>query len=190
VELLVRSEGREERVTLENHEGRLRACVGERTYLLDRAGRGPAWSLIVDGVQSELVVLERARSAGSTHYWVSEGGRGCEVAVFEPLAFLAQRGGVSSGAGTAAVVKAYMPGRVVSVLLAEGAAVRRGQGVVVLEAMKMENEILAESDGVLAKVWVEPGQAVEGGDPLFELAPATEPPPEPNEHQEDVERSG
>jgi pyruvate/2-oxoglutarate dehydrogenase complex dihydrolipoamide acyltransferase (E2) component len=61
---------------------------------------------------------------------------------------------------------------------------------VVLEAMKMENEILAESDGVLAKVWVEPGQAVEGGDPLFELAPATEPPPEPNEHQEDVERSG
>jgi biotin carboxyl carrier protein len=62
-----------------------------------------------------------------------------------------------------------MPGRVVAVLVEPGAEVRRGQGVVVLEAMKMENEIQAESDGVVRTLHVEPGQAVEGGDPLFDL---------------------
>ena len=62
-----------------------------------------------------------------------------------------------------------MPGRVVAVLVGEGEPVRAGQGVVVLEAMKMQNEIQAEHDGVVKRVCVEPGQAVEGGDLLFEL---------------------
>ncbi len=65
-----------------------------------------------------------------------------------------------------------MPGRVVALLVDEGDEVEPGQGVVVLEAMKMENEIAAEHGGVVTKVHVEPGQAVEGGDPLFELGPA------------------
>ena len=42
--------------------------------------------------------------------------------------------------------------------------------ICVLEAMKMENEIQAERDGVLAKIHVASGQAVEGGDPLFDIA--------------------
>jgi pyruvate carboxylase subunit B len=62
-----------------------------------------------------------------------------------------------------------MPGRVVAVLVEEGAAVTAGQGVVVLEAMKMENEIRAEADGTVAKIFVQPGQAVDTGNPLFEL---------------------
>jgi biotin carboxyl carrier protein len=62
-----------------------------------------------------------------------------------------------------------MPGRVVAVLAEEGARVEAGQGVVVLEAMKMENEIRAERAGTLARLHVRPGQAVEGGDPLFEV---------------------
>jgi biotin carboxyl carrier protein len=62
-----------------------------------------------------------------------------------------------------------MPGRVVAVLAAEGEAVEAGQGVVVLEAMKMENEIRAEHAGTVGRLFVQPGQAVEGGDPLFEL---------------------
>ena len=45
-----------------------------------------------------------------------------------------------------------------------------GQGLVVLEAMKMKNEIQAESAGVIGKILVEKDQAVEGGDPLVEIA--------------------
>jgi biotin carboxyl carrier protein len=44
-----------------------------------------------------------------------------------------------------------------------------GQGVLVLEAMKMENEIRAEHEGTVTKIHVQPGQAVDLGNPLFEL---------------------
>jgi pyruvate carboxylase subunit B len=50
-----------------------------------------------------------------------------------------------------------------------GDQVRAGQGVVVLEAMKMENELKAETDGVVARVLVESGQAVEKGTVLVEF---------------------
>jgi biotin carboxyl carrier protein len=60
-------------------------------------------------------------------------------------------------------VVALMPGRVVRVLAAEGDAVEAGQGVVVVEAMKMENEIAAPRTGRVASVAVRSGQPVEGG---------------------------
>ena len=62
-----------------------------------------------------------------------------------------------------------MPGRVVAILAEVGAPVIAGQGIIVLEAMKMQNEILAEADGTIKAIYVQSGQAVEGGDPLFEL---------------------
>ena len=60
-------------------------------------------------------------------------------------------------------VTAPMPGRVVKLLAPEGTAVTRGDGIIVLEAMKMENELKAPRDGVVASVRVEEGQGVEGG---------------------------
>ena len=50
-----------------------------------------------------------------------------------------------------------------------GEVVEAGQGLLVLEAMKMENEIRAERAGVVRRFLVEPGQPVESGDPLFEV---------------------
>jgi len=62
-----------------------------------------------------------------------------------------------------------MPGRVVVIMVEEGDTVAAGQGLVVLEAMKMENEIQAESAGIVRRVHVTAGQAVEGGDLLFDI---------------------
>jgi biotin carboxyl carrier protein len=70
----------------------------------------------------------------------------------------------SEGAGQRVV--APMPGKVVAVLAAVGQAVEPGAGLVVLEAMKMENEFRATSGGVVAEVHVAPGQAVNAGDLL------------------------
>jgi biotin carboxyl carrier protein len=58
---------------------------------------------------------------------------------------------------------------VVAILAAEGVHLEAGTGVVVLEAMKMENEIQIEHAGVVKRLAVEVGQAVEAGDLLFEL---------------------
>lgn len=68
-----------------------------------------------------------------------------------------------------AVLKAPMPGLVVRVLVAPGAQVAPGQGLVVLEAMKMENELLAPAGGTVRAVPVTPGQAVEKGQVLVEF---------------------
>ncbi|HEX9288785.1 MAG TPA: biotin/lipoyl-containing protein [Anaeromyxobacteraceae bacterium] len=56
-----------------------------------------------------------------------------------------------------------MPGKVVKVLARAGDAVKEGQGIVVVEAMKMENELKSPKDGTVVEVHVVEGQAVEGG---------------------------
>jgi biotin carboxyl carrier protein len=69
----------------------------------------------------------------------------------------------STGADGPVPISAPMPGRVVKVLATEGTAVTRGDGIIVLEAMKMENELKAPRDGIVTSVLVEEGQGVQGG---------------------------
>lgn len=66
-------------------------------------------------------------------------------------------------------IVAPMPGLVLKVEVEVGQAVRAGQGVVVVEAMKMENELKAPSDGVVASIAVQPGQTVDKGATLIIL---------------------
>ena len=63
-----------------------------------------------------------------------------------------------------------MPGRVVKVLVARGDAVKIGQGLVVLEAMKMENEVRCRLGGTVMEVHVIEGTAVEANAPLVTLS--------------------
>ena len=74
-------------------------------------------------------------------------------------------------AGSAGAVKitAPMPGKILEIKVAEGVAVKKGDPVVVLEAMKMENEIYAGEDGVVATVEVSVGDMVEGGAVLITM---------------------
>ena len=67
------------------------------------------------------------------------------------------------------IVTAAMPGNVKRILKAEGDSVVAGEGVVVLEAMKMENELQAPRDGTVRQIFVTEGASVEAGALLFEL---------------------
>ena len=58
-------------------------------------------------------------------------------------------------------ILSQMPGRIVRVLVAEGDTVEEGQGIAIVEAMKMENEITTDKAGKVTKIAVEPGQTVE-----------------------------
>lgn len=66
-------------------------------------------------------------------------------------------------------VKAPMPGKILTVKTEEGKPIKKGEVVVVLEAMKMENEIYASEDGVVASVNVASGDMVESGDTLITI---------------------
>ncbi len=75
----------------------------------------------------------------------------------------------ASGSAGSITVDAPMPGKILSVKASVGAAVKKGDVILVLEAMKMENEVVAPSDGTVASINVSAGDAVEAGDTLATL---------------------
>lgn len=170
MELIVRQGEREERVRIRRDDGGYEVTVGERIYRVDALPARPGlYSLRIDGAHSIIHHQEAAvRRRGEGTYWVSTPQGAGPVEVLDPLAHLAAQSH-SQGGKRRQRVDAYMPGRVVAVLVEEGAEVAAGQGIVVLEAMKMENEIRAEHEGVISKIHVQPGQAVDTGNPLFEM---------------------
>lgn len=91
-------------------------------------------------------------------------GERLEVDVVDPRA--ARRRGPGSQVEGRQTLKAAMPGKVVRVLVTEGDAVEAGQGVVVVEAMKMQNEVKSPKAGTVVKVAVAEGATVNGGDVL------------------------
>ncbi len=124
------------------------------------------FSLLLDGHSREMVLAGRR---GTVH--VSLDGESIEVEVFDEVSrALSEFGG---GAGTGSLdVAAPMPGVVVSIPVAVGDRILAGQAVVVLEAMKMQNELSAESDGIVERVDVKVGDSVAGGAVLVVLKPA------------------
>lgn len=76
---------------------------------------------------------------------------------------------VSSGVAGTVKVTAPMPGKILKVVAKEGQTVKKGQALIVLEAMKMENEIVAPQDGTVASINVSMGVSVESNDVLATL---------------------
>lgn len=96
--------------------------------------------------------------AGHTYHVVIEDER-------ERAAHAAER----SSAGSGGTVTSVMPGVVVAVLVRRGQQVEEGESLLILEAMKMQNEIVAPCAGLVAAVHVEEGRAVGTGDKLVTL---------------------
>ena len=96
-------------------------------------------------------------------------GRAVEVRLAPPPTVESAVRHASPG-GPVARVEAPMPGTVIDVRVVEGARVEAHQPLVVLEAMKMENPVTAPADGRVERVLVKPGQSVQRGEPLVELA--------------------
>ena len=84
-----------------------------------------------------------------------------------PAAAPAPAPAASAAAASADAVPCPMPGTVFGIKKNVGDAVKKGEAVVVLEAMKMENDIPAPKDGVVKAIYVKKDQTVSTGDPLF-----------------------
>jgi biotin carboxyl carrier protein len=163
--------GAEQEVTVEKLDGgRYRVGYGGSTRVVDArrvagGGRAATWSLVPEGGgRAALVDVDGALpDVTVTAYGVSlplkvaDARRKLAGVVTRP-----QSGGPLS-------VKSPMPGKVVKVLVRAGGEVKAGQGIVVVEAMKMENELKAPRDGKVKEVQVKEGQAVEAGQTLATL---------------------
>lgn len=165
MDLIVRHGEREEKVRVRRIDDEYEVTIGDRVYHVDAtAVRNGVRSLRIDGAQHEVSVR---RLNGDWSVVTLQGA--VAVAVTDPLTHLANQTRGTKGGRRRQRVDAYMPGRVVAVLVQEGDEVASGQGILVLEAMKMENEIRAEHEGKITKLHVQPGQAVDTGNPLFEM---------------------
>jgi biotin carboxyl carrier protein len=145
--------------------GALEVRVEGRAASVDVVPLASQLSVRVDGVVVDLTTEGTPPEIGA----VASGHRSYVRVESERMraAEHAKRG--KSGDGDK-VVKSPMPGRVVKVLVAKGDAVQLGQALIVVEAMKMENEIRAKGAATVAEVHVAAGEAVEGSAKLVTLA--------------------
>ena len=145
-----------------------RVTVGGRTVpaALGRMPGTPLRQLSVDGRPETLVMLPSGRG----QWVVGMRGERWEVEVVDERTrhIRSLTGGADRQRGAGAL-RAPMPGLVVRVLVEPGQAVSQGGGVVVLEAMKMENELKAAADGTVRTVRVGTGEPVEKGQVLVEF---------------------
>ena len=159
--------------------------VGDRTYVVELGPEGasidgrpvkadlehlegsPVRSLLVDGASYRVA----ARRTGSESWDLHLRGRRIRAAVVdERTRVIREMTGAGSGPTGPRPIVAPMPGLVVRVEVAEGDVVKAGQGVVIVEAMKMENELTTAADAVVRRVHVKEGQTVEKDQLLVDLA--------------------
>ena len=126
-------------------------------------GRGLAALLCPTGHTYAVATQKVARN----RWRMSFGQMEFRVDLHEPLE--REVAAVGGAAGGRQEIRAPIPGKVVGVAVESGAEVTAGQSLLVLEAMKMENQIVAEADGTVEDVLVSPGTTVEGGQLLLVL---------------------
>ena len=151
------------------------ARVGDRRLSVSLARAGSRWSLLV-GPQGETPTASHEVAldwTGRGEWLVEVGACRVPVALAGTEAVPVAPAGASA-AGSVAVA-APMPGRVAKVLVSPGQVVAARQGLVVVEAMKMENEVTAPVAGTVTEVPVTEGMSVTSKTVLVELQPNSEP---------------
>jgi biotin carboxyl carrier protein len=171
VQYEVEVNGRPVRVVIHRHDSRLAVTVDGREVPVD-AVRVDAhtWSLLV-GTSSFEVTLAPGTDAGRLSVGVGPVPVAVTLSGRKRWGRKDDGGGSSGGNGPDQVV-AVMAGKVVRILAKVGDTVHARQALVVIEAMKMENELRAARDGVVKEVRVREGQSVDAGAPLVVVAPA------------------
>jgi biotin carboxyl carrier protein len=168
-ELAITVAGREAEVLVEpgapGGDTRWRVVIdGQERFVDAQPIRPGTWSLLIDN-RSYVVDLDPRRSGTAVSVGLTEAVAQVEDARRRRLARAAPRGPASRGEE----LRAPSAGKVVKLLCAEGDEVAAGQGVIVLEAMKMENELVAERGGKVEKIHKQAGQPVDTGDLLVTL---------------------
>ena len=157
-------------VEITGSDGRYVVTVGDQVHEVDARPTGAGLrSLLVGGVSYVAAVTDRDGARV-----VDVDGETYEIAVEAHARWLIRtRGGAAAGA-QGQTLTAPLPGKITHVAVRPGDPVQAGDTLVVIEAMKMENEFKASAAGTVAEVRVQPGQAVNPGDVLVVVRAAAE----------------
>jgi biotin carboxyl carrier protein len=136
-----------------------RVAIDGNDFLVDGKKTGRTnYSLIVDNRSFEIEV-----DNSEDEYRVLVDGRNYHVHLVDERRVRVGGGQSDIDLQGRQKVSVPMPGKVIAVLVSEGDSVERGQGLVIVEAMKMENEVRSPIAGEVKEIKVKPGDAVEGG---------------------------
>ncbi|HEY2090835.1 MAG TPA: biotin/lipoyl-containing protein [Thermoanaerobaculia bacterium] len=151
-------------VEVERHGSGYIVKIDDREISVDlvKAGESLHSLRLEDGTQFAFV-----HQRHGTQHEISFSGAKAVIEIIDPLSL--RRKTRDDEEGEAGDVNALMPGRIVRVLVEPGQTVSRGTGLLILEAMKMENEIQAPIDGTIKEVFVTVGDTVESGAPLVHI---------------------
>jgi len=125
------------------------------------------YSILLEGRSHEAHVTAAAGLNGAREYAVRVGSETYRVELHDPRSWKGHRG--LSGSEGSRDVNAPMPGKVVKLLVGEGDEVQEGQGLLVIEAMKMQNELRSPRVGRVERIYAAEGAGVESGAPLVRL---------------------
>jgi acetyl/propionyl-CoA carboxylase alpha subunit len=151
-------------VELTTSGGKRRIVLGGRELDCDWLAIAEGkYSIILDGRVFDLSVEVDGQSC-----FISTGGNTYELQLLDRRRLRSEKS-VETGKAGLQRVTAAMPGKVVRILVSEGETVEHAQGLLVLEAMKMQNEIRAPKSGVVKQIGVSEGRAVNTGEFLVSL---------------------
>lgn len=153
-------DGKQYRLDLEQVDGRWECRVDGREIAVDAVLARP--NVLSLRICNKAFEVKCERVGGETHVWV--GSRRFAAEVRDPRS-LRSRIRATDDHGPKKLT-APMPGKVVRVLVSPGTEVEAGAGVLVVEAMKMQNEVKSPKKGVIQKILVTEGTAVNAGDVL------------------------
>ena len=155
---------REEELLIKLEEGRISAQIGDRVYELEVREIEPnCYLLFLRHNVHECRVSERPAAKGT--FDVTIHGRSHAVTIVDPKRLRSGQNSDRYHHGVAEI-RAPMPGKVVRVQTEAGETVEKGAGVVVVEAMKMQNEMKSPRAGVVVSINVQAGDTVNAGDVL------------------------
>ena len=140
----------------------LTARVGDRTYSIGASEPEPGLHLF----KSDGRIFSAAVTAKALGYMVEINGLDLDVKIIDPKR-LRGTGSTDSDASGRAEIRTAMPGKVVRILKAAGDTVTKGEGVIVVEAMKMQNEMRSPKDGTVTEIRAAEGDTVSAGDVLL-----------------------
>jgi acetyl/propionyl-CoA carboxylase alpha subunit len=153
-------DGKHYRLELEQTEGRWNCRVDGRVVEVDAVLARP--NVISLRIGNKAYEIKCERVSGDLHLWVGSQRFGAEIR--DPRS-LRSRARATDDHGPRKLT-APMPGKVVRLLVAQGAEIESGAGVLVVEAMKMQNEVKSPKKGTVQKILVAEGAAVNAGDIL------------------------
>jgi biotin carboxyl carrier protein len=165
MKLIAEIDGQSYALDMRREGGRVEATVEGRRYELEaRETEAGAFLLLSAGGRVYECRANRATAPGGASE-VQIGDEVFQVKLVDPKRLRGGRGAGAEASGRAQVT-ASMPGKVVRVLVEEGASVEAGDGLVVVEAMKMQNELKSPKGGTVVEVRAEAGLTVNAGDVL------------------------